>query len=107
MEIAIAAAVILAAVVGFFAWLHYWTKQVVTSQLETLARLPCRSCGATYGIEASQKACAEYVEYCIQRRKERPDLRINFAPRWDIRCPKCGARARFNFESGQLVADAA
>ena len=103
MEIAIAAAVILAAVVGFFAWLHYSTK----SQLETLARLPCRSCGATYGIEASQKARAEYFEYCVQRRKERPDLRINFAPRWDIRCPKCGARARFNFESGQLVADAA
>jgi RNase P subunit RPR2 len=107
MELAVAVVVALVSVCGFFAWLHYSTQRTTKRQLDILAHLTCHSCGTTYGIEASKKARAEYLEYCAQQRKQRPDLRINFARRWAIHCAKCGARAKFNYESGQLVADAA
>jgi hypothetical protein len=108
MEIMIAVAVVVVLVfAGFFAWLHFATKRIEVHQLESLARLACRSCGRTYGMAASQTARREYIDHCDAQRKQRPDLRINFGRRWDIRCPMCGAKAQFDFETRQLVTDAA
>ena len=104
---AITIAVMVVLVLAFFAWLHYSVQRSVNHQLSTLALLPCPSCGAQFEMEAAQRARQEYLVRCEEQREQRSDLRINFARRWEVTCPRCGARAEFHYETGSLSANAA
>jgi heterodisulfide reductase subunit C len=98
---------IVVAVVAFGVWLHFSVDRTLGQQLEALGQSACPLCGACYGSAAAERAREEYLTRCHTARREHPDLKINFARFWEVSCPQCGAKARFHYETGKLVAPVA
>jgi hypothetical protein len=96
------AIIIIAVLGGLAVWLHFIVGRTLRRQLRALAESACRSCGARYGSAAAAQARQEYLARCDEARRQRPDLRINFARFWDARCLQCGSVARFNYETESL-----
>jgi len=92
----------IAFLLGFFFWLDLSVKRTVNRELQTLASLQCPSCHSQYGIEAAQTARQAYLAHCEEQRKQRPELLINFARRWEVSCPHCNVQMHFHYETGDL-----
>jgi len=71
--------------------------------LWTLARLTCTSCGRRLGRRVALAGRRYYELRCQQARQAEPTARINFIPHWRVQCPRCGARAVYDFQAGCLV----
>lgn len=107
MVLATLSAIAVIVVCMFTAWLHFTVQRDTKRQLSVLAASVCPSCGNAYGAEAAERARNEHLTGCHDEQKAHPDLRINFARFWDVRCPVCQMAARFNYETERLTADAA
>lgn len=71
-----------------------------------LARTACRNCGETYGKEAAEAARLKFRAAVIASRNAHPPgTRINFVRFWRVRCPHCGAPAKFNYEKRMFQED--
>jgi hypothetical protein len=95
--------IIIAVGAAFALGLHFFVERTHRHLLRTLSESPCPACGARYGAAAAERARQEDIAHCLEARRKHPELRINFAPYWDIRCASCGAEARFNHETETLV----
>lgn len=97
----------LAVIAGFAVWLQFFVHRAHRRQLHTLSESACPACGTRFGPEAAERARQEYLVRCREARRQRPDLRINFVRYWEIRCARCGAEARFHYETERFVSPAA
>lgn len=98
---------VLAVFIGLAVWLHFSVQRIHRHQLQTLSDSACPACGTRYGPATAERARQEYIARCLEARKQRPDLRINFVRYWEIRCAQCGAEARFHYETESVVTHAA
>jgi len=95
--------IIIATGAAFAVGLHFFVERTHRHQLRTLSESPCPACGTRYGTAAAERARQEYIAHCLEARRQRPDLKINFASYWEIRYASCGAEARFHYETETLV----
>ena len=98
---------VVAVFIGFMIWLHFSVQRIQKHQFQTLGQSLCPECGTPYGQAVAERAREDYVARCLEARRQRPDLRINFVRFWEIRCAQCGAEARFHYETENLVRHAA
>ena len=89
------------------AWLHFFVERTLRQQLQALSMSACPSCGKPYGAAAAERARQEHLARCHEAQRQHPHLKINFVRFWEVRCPQCGAEARFHYETESLVASAA
>ncbi len=83
--------------------LFFYTQRIERHRLQTLAESRCPSCSTPYGAGAAERACQEYLSRCDEERRRHPNAYLDFMHHWEIRCPQCGAGARFYYETGSLV----
>jgi hypothetical protein len=93
-------------VVGGLVWLQRSVRRSIEKDLRTLATSSCPSCARVLGAQVAAAAREQYLTACDEARKAHPTLRINFAREWNVICWNCGAKLRFRFETGRLVANA-
>jgi hypothetical protein len=80
-----------------------WLDGTVERELNTLGDTPCPCCGDAYGVETARQARQDYLTRSAETRTQHPELRINFARFWQVRCPRCQASAKFEFETLRLA----
>ena len=67
-----------------------------------LARTACPSCGTNFGMETALASRHEYLERCKDAPRHHQSPSRDVAPYWDVRCPKCNRRARFDIHKLKL-----
>jgi hypothetical protein len=85
-----------------FASLSLVVGRDLKRQLTTLAGLACPSCARLYGIETARSSREQHLAECREQRRQHPDLRINFARFWNVRCQNCEGITRFHYEESRL-----
>jgi DNA-directed RNA polymerase subunit M/transcription elongation factor TFIIS len=88
---------------GFVSWMLFFVKRKLRQQLDALSVWACPKCGMLYGLGPAERARREYQERCKETRFKYPNCRINFVRSWEVRCPKCDAKARFYYEKKSLL----
>ena len=93
--------------VGGLVGVSWFAQRTIRRQLAALAGSSCPSCGNVFGAAIASGARQQYLAACDEKRKANPNLRINFEREWQVVCPQCRTKVRFQFETGSLVASAA
>jgi hypothetical protein len=95
-----------AAVGGAFVFVvHVVTELLALYKVRLLSRMNCPGCKSAFGIAAATAARNAHMVQAINahRANRGKGVLIDIEPFWDVDCPQCGKRTRFNYSRSQFV----